>query len=296
MKGKNKFKYLKYFNKRNRSKNLSIMFTDIQGYTRTASSFSRQENIELIRKHNSIMLPIICYYNGKIIRSIGDGYLITFESATDSVVCGIVIQLILWEYNKNLQDESLKLEIRIVINTGDVAIEGDDIYGDGVNIAARMEDMDCFYGGTLGISESTYLLINHNEILTENIGVFQLRGIPYPIRLYKVPIEEQNIEAVPEKLIKTAENILKSPRAMDNNLTEWKSLLISYLDSDAFKKYNKFKEELSRQTKSVLQELKEKKGSLSHEFKGELYKQGKGLKKGLAKGLNKIKGILSKED
>ncbi len=53
-----------------------------------------------------------------------------------------------------------------------------DIYGEGVNIAARMEGLPCFGGGTVGISQSTYLLINRNEIISEPVGEFELKGIP----------------------------------------------------------------------------------------------------------------------
>ncbi|MDD5091871.1 MAG: adenylate/guanylate cyclase domain-containing protein, partial [Candidatus Wallbacteria bacterium] len=137
------------------SKNLSIMLTDIQGYSTISSSASREEILKLISEHSRVLTPIIEFYNGRIVKTIGDAFLCVFESATDAVVCAIIIQIHLKEYNAKEPDK--KLNIRIVINTGDVSLKEGDIYGDGVNITARMESLSCFPGGTVGISESTYL-------------------------------------------------------------------------------------------------------------------------------------------
>lgn len=101
--------------------------TDIQGYTNASSSSSREEIIGLIRRHNQLMIPVITFYGGTIVKSIGDAFLCTFASATDAVVCSIIIQLLLKEYNKKQRDELKKMMLRVVINTGDVSIEKNDI-------------------------------------------------------------------------------------------------------------------------------------------------------------------------
>lgn len=188
-----------------KSQNLSIMMTDIQGYTNASSSSSREEIIGLIRRHNQLMIPVITFYGGTIIKSIGDAFLCTFSSATDAVVCSIIIQLLLREYNKNQKEESKKMKLRIVINTGDVSIEKNDIYGDAVNITARMEGLECFPGGTIGISESTYLLMNRNEIVTDKVGPQTLKGIPDPVTVYKVPLDKQKLTEIPAKLLQLVE-------------------------------------------------------------------------------------------
>lgn len=83
-----------------KSQNLSIMMTDIQGYSAKSAETYRADMIRYIRGHNKLMMPIIEFYGGTIIKSIGDAFLCTFQSATDAVICAIIIQLILREYNK----------------------------------------------------------------------------------------------------------------------------------------------------------------------------------------------------
>lgn len=191
------------------SQNLSIMMTDIQGYTDTSSVSSREEIVQLLRNHNRLMVPVIQFYGGTIIKSIGDALLVTFNSATDAVVCGIIIQLILREYNKKQRGEGQKMSLRVVINSGDVTLENRDIFGDAVNITARMEGLPCFPGGTIGISESTFLLMNRNEIVADLIGPQQMKGIPTPINVFIVPLEKQRLNEIPTRLLELVEHVVQ---------------------------------------------------------------------------------------
>lgn len=223
-----------------KSQNLSIMMTDIQGYTNASSSSSREEIIGLIRRHNQLMIPVITFYGGTIVKSIGDAFLCTFASATDAVVCSIIIQLLLKEYNKKQKDELKKMVLRVVINTGDVSIEKNDIYGDAVNITARMEGLECFPGGSIGISESTYLLMNRNEIVTEKVGPQKLKGIPDPVNVYKIPLEKQKLTEIPAKLLQLVEKSFAkgaSSNAAEGNgavistaqFNEWNAAVVGFL-------------------------------------------------------------------
>ncbi|MGM0608163.1 MAG: adenylate/guanylate cyclase domain-containing protein [Candidatus Muiribacteriota bacterium] len=282
--------------KKQKSKNLSVMFTDIQGYTTTSSAFSREEIIELIKRHNKLMQPIINFYGGNIIKTIGDSFLVTFESATDAVVCGIVIQLILNEYNNNQPVEEKKLNLRVVINTGDVAIEDNDVFGEGVNIAARMEGLDCFDGGKVGISQSTNLLINRNEIFTEEIGSFKLKGVPYKVKVYNVPLYKQNIVNIPIKLMKIAEKMTATRKGFDESFKEWNNYVKKFIDEDMSSKVSDFKKDISEKTNTILEEIKAKKETFGSEIKDEIYKEGKELKKEFVKGINKINELLNRKD
>ncbi|HBC75561.1 MAG TPA: hypothetical protein DC017_12055, partial [Candidatus Wallbacteria bacterium] len=220
-----------------KSQNLSIMMTDIQGYTNASSSSSREEIIGLIRRHNQLMIPVITFYGGTIIKSIGDAFLCTFSSATDAVVCSIIIQLLLKEYNKKQKEESKKMKLRVVINTGDVSIEKNDIYGDAVNITARMEGLECFPGGTIGISESTYLMMNRNEIVTEKVGPQTLKGIPDPVNVYKIPLDRQKLTEIPAKLLQLVEKSFEkggsgqdgSAAISSAQFNEWNTAVVGFL-------------------------------------------------------------------
>ncbi|PLX15384.1 MAG: hypothetical protein C0601_13090 [Candidatus Muiribacterium halophilum] len=223
------------------SSNLSILITDIQGYTNTSVKYSRQEMIDLIRRHNRLLKPVIEFYGGNIVKTMGDAFLCTFKSATDAVMCSIVIQLIMHEYNSNEKEEEKKLKVRIVVNTGDVTLEENDIYGDAVNIAARMEGIDCFPGETIGISESTYLLMNRNEIKAERIGPKELKGLPEPIVVYKVPLDEQKLDKIPSRLFELVEKAVNLETTDNDTLKEnieksLKGTKIPHTDAEISKK------------------------------------------------------------
>lgn len=192
-----------------KSQNLSILLTDMQGYTDASSFSSREEIIQLIRRHNQLMLPIVDFYGGKVVKSIGDALLCTFESATDAVVCAIVIQIMLKEFNAKAE-EAKRLSLRVVINTGDVSLEKNDIFGEAVNVTARMEGLPCFPGGSIGISEATYLLMNRNEIVAEKIGPQTLKGIPEPVTVYSIPLEKQKLDRLPARLLQLVEKVVSS--------------------------------------------------------------------------------------
>lgn len=213
----------------NKSQNLSIMLTDIQGYSSASASSSREEVLGLIRRHNKLMLPVIRFYNGTVVKTIGDALLVTFTSATDAAVCAIIIQLILREFNSKQEDESHKLNLRVVINTGDVSLENNDVFGDAVNITARMEALDCFPGNTIGISEATYLLMNRNEIVAEKIGAKELKGIPYPVTVYQIPLESQKLTSIPAKLLELVEQSVNAKDDKSMDIAAWSNAVTSFL-------------------------------------------------------------------
>jgi len=215
-----------------KSQNLSIMMTDIQGYSTTAAHSSREEIVALIRRHNQLMIPVIEFYGGKIVKSIGDAFLCTFVSATDAVICSILIQLLLREYNARQKTESQKLNLRVVVHSGDVSIEGNDIFGDAVNVTSRMESLPCFPGGSIGISEITYLLMDKNEIAVENLGPQHLKGIPTPVTVYSVPLDRQKLTTLPTHLLELVEKVIegKVNTTPGSGMTaEWKKSIVSFL-------------------------------------------------------------------
>ena len=224
-----------------KSQNLSIMLTDIQGYSKVSAASSREENLQLIQRHNQLMQPVIRFYGGTVIKTIGDAFLVTFPSATDAVVCAIIIQLILREYNAKQKDEAHKLILRVVINTGDVSLVDNDIYGVAVNITARMEALECFPGNTIGISEATYLMMNRNEIAADEIGPKELAGVPYPVNVYQVPLESQKITSIPAKLLELVERSVNASTAQASrekmsDFTEWSTAITSFLKEKKFGK------------------------------------------------------------
>ena len=116
----------------------AILAADVVGYSRLMASDEAGTLAALKRHRQTIFEPAVAAHQGRIVKLIGDGTIVEFASVVDAVTCALSVQ----RSGDSSQDESLRqpqIVLRIGINLGDVIIEGDDIYGDGVNIAARLE-------------------------------------------------------------------------------------------------------------------------------------------------------------
>jgi class 3 adenylate cyclase len=183
------------------------MLTDLHGYSERTSTSSRESLSELVKTHNNLIRPIVDFYRGRVVKGLGDAFLCVFESATDAAVCAIAIQIVIQEFNKMQKEPSKKLSIRIMLNSGDVTLDSGDIYGDAVNIVSRMEKLPHFKDGGVGMSESTYLLVNRQEIKADSIGEHSFKGIVHPVKVYKLPLERQNLTELPTRLLDLVQNI-----------------------------------------------------------------------------------------
>lgn len=183
------------------SKHLTILLTDIKGFTSKTSVSSRFETIELLKKHREIVVPVIEKNRGRVVKNIGDAFLAVFESPTDAVLCGIEIQDVLKKYNED-RSSGEKIEIRIAINSGEVAVSQDgDVFGDAVNITARLESIA--EAGQVFFTEAVYLSMNKNEVPSSEIGYRQFKGIPQKIKVYRVlketPVGQVEKQVLPEE-------------------------------------------------------------------------------------------------
>lgn len=154
----------------------AILFADMTGYTALM-----QENEQLARQKRRRLKEVleknIGQSNGKILQYYGDGSLSIFNSAIDSVRCAIAIQ-------HELQQEP-KVDLRIGIHTGDVTVEDEAIYGDGVNLASRIESLAL--PGSIFISDKVYDEVkNQPFIATREMGYFELKNVKQPVRVYAI--------------------------------------------------------------------------------------------------------------
>lgn len=165
------------------TQNVAIMLTDIVGFTAKTSRQSREENARMLAEHDRLLLPVIRAFRGRKVKSIGDALLITFDSPTDSVLCSMAIQDQLARRNQALPEED-KIIVRIAINQGEVRRSRGDIFGEAVNIASRVEGETA--AGEVWITESVYLSMSRNEANVESVGERNLKGIPRPVRLFRI--------------------------------------------------------------------------------------------------------------
>jgi class 3 adenylate cyclase len=155
------------------------MFTDIVGYTALMGK-NEQQAFELLKKNRRIQKPIIGKFNGRWLKEIGDGVLASFSTVSDAVYCAKEIQ-------ETCQAET-DLNLRIGIHLGEVVFEGDDVFGDGVNIASRLEPL-APVGGIL-VSESVHNnTLNKDDIESIFIGEKQLKNVQQLIKVYQVQVE-----------------------------------------------------------------------------------------------------------
>jgi class 3 adenylate cyclase/TolB-like protein len=165
----------------------AVMFTDIKGFSRKMAE-NETGAFDLLKKHDALMRVLTTKFSGRVIKSIGDSFMIDFSSAVNAVKCGIEAQKKFHSYNSS-KSEFDRIEIRIGIHLGDVIIRGDDIIGDGVNVASRIESITeptriCISGDVF------HQVRNKMALKTFRIGQTRLKNIPEPVEIHEILIDE----------------------------------------------------------------------------------------------------------
>jgi adenylate cyclase len=164
----------------------AILSADVAGYSRLMGD-DEVATFKTITEYREIFSSIVKQYNGRVVDSPGDNILSEFASVVDAVQCAVEIQKVLKAKNDELP-ENRRMIFRIGVNLGDVIHEDDRIYGDGVNIAARIESLA--EPGGICISGSAYEQIENKLALGyEFFGEHSVKNIKKPVRVYKVPME-----------------------------------------------------------------------------------------------------------
>src|SRR5206468_12715494 len=140
-----------------------------------------------LREHRAVSDALVAKHGGRIVKTTGDGVLLEFPSVVDAVECAVAVQAVMAERNQGVPQDQRML-FRIGINLGDILIEGDDILGDGVNVAARLEGIA--EPGGICISSSAYDQVR-GKIAVEfaDLGEQNLKNIARPVHVYRVQIE-----------------------------------------------------------------------------------------------------------
>ncbi len=168
------------------------MFTDIKGYTARTSSSSRSELLKMLEEHDRLVRPVFEECGGTVVKTIGDAFLVTFESPTDAVLCGMRVQEVLAKHNEEAHPEE-HFKIRVAINSGEVTVKDNDVFGEPVNIAARIEGIA--EPNEVYFTEAVYLAMNKSEVPSAEVGHRHLKGIPNEIKVYKVLKEKDEVKA-----------------------------------------------------------------------------------------------------
>ena len=162
----------------------AILAADVAGYSRLmgADEEGTLERLKALR--SELFDPKFAEHRGRIVKTTGDGLLVEFASVVDAVRCAVEVQQAMSERDTDVAADS-RIELRIGINLGDVIVEGDDLYGDGVNIAARIEAL-ADPGGICVSARGQEDAAGKLDLGFEDIGEQQLKNIARPVRVYRV--------------------------------------------------------------------------------------------------------------
>lgn len=176
---------------------LAIIAADVVDYSRLTEAAEVNTHVRLRALRVRIIDPCIVSYRGRIIRNTGDGFLATFDSAADALGCAIEIQRDV-EATESSETADRKIRFRIGLNLGDVIVEPEDIYGNSVNVAARLEQ----YAppGGIVVSEKLIEVVRSRfDIPTNDLGRLNLKNISLPVHAYslRIPGADQKTSRVP---------------------------------------------------------------------------------------------------
>ncbi len=171
----------------------AIMFTDLEGYT-PLSHTDEAGALQLLEAQERLLTPVLSAFRGRKVKSIGDGLLMEFPNARDAVEAAVEFQRSIREYNKSSTHPPLRM--RIGIHVGDVEARGDDILGDAVNIAARIEPLSEVGGVCLSAQAFDQV---HNKVGygSEKLGPRILKGLADPVGVYRLIPPWQASDASP---------------------------------------------------------------------------------------------------
>ena len=165
----------------------AILAADIAGYSALMGA-DDADTVRSLKEHQTVVLPMINEHGGRIIDTAGDGILAEFSSVVNAVECAVAIQQTMAERNADVE-EARRMRFRIGINQGDVVFDDSRLYGDGVNVAARLENLA--EPGGICISRRVYEDISGKiKLAFADFGEQQLKNIAQPIRVYRISGEQ----------------------------------------------------------------------------------------------------------
>jgi class 3 adenylate cyclase len=162
---------------------LAIMFTDIVGFTKVAQH-NEATALRLLEEHRSLLRPIFASRGGREVKTIGDGFMVEFPSAVESVRCAVEIQDAIAKRN-SARRVTERLRLRIGIHVGDVVRQGSDLVGDGVNVASRIESL-AEPGGICITGAVRDQIRNKAGVNVEKLRNVSLKNVSAPVEVFRI--------------------------------------------------------------------------------------------------------------
>src|SRR4029434_5441439 len=175
----------------------AIMFTDMVGYS-ALSQNNPKVAVELLEEHREILREIFPRFHGTEIKTIGDAFLVEFNSALEAAQCAIEIQRTLAKRDADAPADR-QIQVRIGIHIGDVIHRENDVYGDGVNIASRIEPLASPGGICLSMDVERQIR-NAVETRFEKLAATELKNISVPMELFRIVLPWESQSRTPKKV------------------------------------------------------------------------------------------------
>ncbi|HEY9343958.1 MAG TPA: adenylate/guanylate cyclase domain-containing protein, partial [Inquilinus sp.] len=181
----------------------AILAADVVGYSRLMEQNEDGTVVRLGRHRKELVEPLVATHRGRVVKLMGDGVLCEFGSVVDALHCAMRIQEEMAEREKDTPPGE-RIRLRIGINTGDVIVEDGDIYGSGVNVASRLEQL-CEPGGVL-VSGTVYdQLYGRSDVALDFVGEQQVKNIDRPVRIYRAHTTDSGPASAETKLAPASE-------------------------------------------------------------------------------------------
>jgi len=187
----------------------AVLAADVAGYSRLMGHDEERTLASLKSVRKTVADPAIAAHRGRIVKTTGDGMLVEFASAVEAARCGVEVQRAMAAQNADVPQD-LRIEFRIGIHVGDIIIDDNDIFGDGVNIAARLEGLSDL--GGVCISDDAYRQVRGKvDIAFEDLGLQTLKNIAQPMRAWRMQIGSISGAAAPNQISGASGQLLALP-------------------------------------------------------------------------------------
>lgn len=198
------------------------MFTDIKAFSWKMAT-NEIAAMQILKTHDSMMKESIEKYGGRVIKSIGDSFMVDFPSAVNAVLCAIELQERFWEFNKGKSDFD-KIEVRMGLHLGDVIDVGNDMYGDGVNIASRVEAIT--EPNRICITQDIYSQIKKKmpNLSVFPIGPMKFKNIDEPVEVYEILMDNIPELSVPSLTARQAPSRKVAEKTAEREAKEAKTV------------------------------------------------------------------------
>ncbi len=171
---------------------ITVIFTDIKGSTTFFDTYGDIEGRLMVQKHNEMLFPVIEKQNGRVIKTIGDAIMAAFDEPVAAVQAAIGMQQVLRAYNQKKKERKDQIHIRIGVNSGEGLVEKHDIFGDVVNVAARVESLAS--PDEILVSSAVYAEVRKtDDIICRYAKQTKVKGKEEPVEIYRVIWQDEQI-------------------------------------------------------------------------------------------------------